>query len=227
MAEKTDFRTSSALVEDAAREGSGLVIEFPHAGFSAKFPPRRRPNLETRAREYLNLDEVNALADAAKRTGRNGFRDRLIVWTLFRHAFRVAELCRLTWDDITFARTCTMNVRRVKRGTPSTHSLSGEEIRELRQLQREQQPSRFVFTSERGTPISQRAVHHVIARAGEIAGIEFPVHPHMLRHAKGFRLASKGEDTRAIQAFFGHRRIESTVTYTDMDPNRFRDFAED
>ena len=87
--------------------------------------------------------------------------------------------------------------------------------------------SPFVFTSERGTPISQRAVHHVIARAGECAGIAFPVHPHMLRHAKGYQLAQQGTDTRAIQGYLGHRDIKSTVVYTELDPTRYKGFGRD
>ena len=38
----------------------------------------------------------------------------------------------------------------------------------------------------------------VIERAGEF---DFKPHPHMLRHACGFALASKGHDTRALQAY--------------------------
>jgi site-specific recombinase XerD len=49
----------------------------------------------------------------------------------------------------------------------------------------------------------------------------------MLRHAKGFQLAQKGADTRAIQGYLGHRDIKSTVIYTELDPNRFKGFGKD
>jgi len=64
----------------------------------------------------------------------------------------------------------------------------------------------------------------IIERAGEKAGLPFPVHPHMLRHACGFYLASKGHDTRAIQAYLGHKNIQHTVRYTELAPGRFKDF---
>lgn len=228
MAENSDSRPSSASVADAAREDGTKVVTFPRAAKSAKLPPRRLPNAAARTREHLTRDEVMALADAAKRSGRNGYRDRLVILTLYRHGFRVAELVRLTWDDVTFGRSCTMNVRRVKRGTPSTHPLSGDEVRELRQLLREQEPpSRFVFASERGGPLSVRSTHRIVAAAGQEAGIPFTVHPHMLRHAKGYQLANSGQDTRSIQAYLGHRRIESTVRYTELDASRFKGFSED
>jgi len=49
----------------------------------------------------------------------------------------------------------------------------------------------------------------------------------MLRHATGFYLANKGFDTRAIQAYLGHRNINHTVRYTDLVPTRFNNFWQD
>ena len=53
------------------------------------------------------------------------------------------------------------------------------------------------------------------------------MHCHMLRHSCGYALANRGIDTRAIQAFLGHRRIESSTIYTALDANRFNGFTED
>ena len=189
-------------------------------------PPRRRTNLEARSREYLKPEEVKALREAARSNGRNGVRDGLLVLLLFRHGLRVAEVVALTWDEIHFE-DGTIFIRRVKNGTDSTHFMEGDEIRTLKQLRRESAVSRFVFCSERGGPLSNRAVHHIIQKAGVEAGLPFSVHPHMLRHAKGFQLAQKGADTRAIQGYLGHRDIKSTVIYTQLDPNRFKGFGKD
>jgi transposase len=46
----------------------------------------------------------------------------------------------------------------------------------------------------------------------------------VLRHACGFALANKGHDTRALQAYLGHRNIQHTVRYTELSPGRFKDF---
>jgi integrase len=47
----------------------------------------------------------------------------------------------------------------------------------------------------------------------------FPIHPHMLRHACGFKLANDGHDTRALQHYLGHKNIQHTVRYTEMAPS--------
>jgi integrase len=130
----------------------------------------------------------------------------------------------LRWDQIDFA-AGTLHVRRVKRGTPATHPIIGDELRALRRLQREQEPSSpFVFTSERGAPFSTSGFARMIERAGQTAGLAFKAHPHMLRHACGYALANKGRDTRALQAWLGHRNIQHTVRYTELAPTRFKNF---
>lgn len=201
------------------------LVENAQAECSAKLPPRRPKNADSRSREYLTIAEMKSLRDAAK-GGRNGLRDGLLVLMLFRHGLRVCEAIRMTWDDISFD-DGTLLVRRAKRGVDARHFLEGDEIRQLRAILRQFRAGRFVFVSERGGPLSERSVHHIIAKAGREAGLPFSVHPHMLRHAKGFQLAQAGTDTRAIQGYLGHRDIKSTVIYTQLDPHRFEGFGKD
>jgi integrase len=183
----------------------------------------RRPNAELRAREYLTESEVERIM-AATKLNRHGHRDTTMVLVCYRHGLRVSELVDLRWDQVDFDRG-TLAVRRVKKGSPATHPILGDELRALRKLQREQQPaSPFIFTSERGSPFSPAGFARLIERAGEAAEIGFKCHPHMLRHAAGFALANRGHDTRALQAFLGHRNIQHTVKYTEHAPDRFKDF---
>jgi len=81
--------------------------------------------------------------------------------------------------------------------------------------------------TERGGPFSAATVRKLVTRAGEQAGLGFPVHPHMLRHACGFKLANEGHDTRAIQFYLGHKNIQHTVRYTALAPDRFKAFWKD
>src|SRR5262245_16554268 len=83
---------------------------------------------------------------------------------------------------------------------------------------------RRYLVSERGGPISPIGFHRLIQRVGEAAKMPFPVHPHMLRHACGFKLANDGHDTRSLQHYLGHKNIQHTVRYTEMAPDRFKNF---
>ena len=184
--------------------------------------PLRVPNKELRTREYLTEAEVEKLIAAAK-GNRYGHRDATMILIAYRHGLRAAELVDLRWDRVDF-RSANLAVRRVKNGTPSTHPLRGDELRALRRLQRESETSPFVFVSERGSPFTTAGFARMVERAADAAALELKVHPHMLRHACGYALANKGHDTRAIQAWLGHRSITSTAVYTALAPNRFKDF---
>ena len=95
-------------------------------------------------------------------------------------------------------------MRRVKNGRPATHIVRGTELRALRRLRREQAPpSPHLFTTEREGPMSVEGFGKLVSRVGEAARSPFPVHPHMLRHACGYKLAHDGHDTRAIQEWLG------------------------
>jgi integrase len=84
----------------------------------------------------------------AAKGNRYGRRDATMILVAYRHGLRAAELVDLRWDQVDF-RTATLHVRRVKKGTPSTNPILGDELRALRRLRREQDPkSPFVFTSE-------------------------------------------------------------------------------
>ena len=188
--------------------------------------PRRKPNSVYRTREHLTGAEVDRLIDAAK-ANRWGHRDATMILVAFRHGLRSSELVDLRWDQIDFTHA-VLHVRRAKKGTPATHPVVGDEMRALRKLQREQDPkSPFVFTSERGSPFTTAGFARMVERAGVEAKLGFPAHPHMLRHACGFALANKGHDTRALQAYLGHRNIQHTVRYTELSPGRFKDSGDD
>jgi site-specific recombinase XerD len=185
----------------------------------------RLPNAAYRTREYLTEREIERLMKAAG-DNRYGHRDATMILLAYRHGLRASELCSLRWEqvDLTHGR---LHVSRAKNGLPSVHPLTGTELRALRRLQREQEPGRYVFMSERGAPMSPVGFRRMMERVGEAARMPFPIHPHMLRHAAGYKLANQGVDTRSLQAYLGHKNIQHTVRYTELSTDRFRDFWRD
>jgi len=148
-------------------------------------------------------DEVERLLGAARKSGRYPDRDVALILIAYRHGLRVSELVALRWDQVDL-RNARLHVVRLKNGESSTHTLQGDELRALRKLE---QATPYVFTSERGGPVTDSNVRKLIARLGVVAGIGFPVHPHQLRHACGYALVQAGHDTRRIQQWLGHRNI--------------------
>src|SRR5712672_1874806 len=106
----------------------GQVIELrkrrraaPNAVKGKVGPPRRRPNQDTRTREYLTPTEMETLMDAAA-SGRYGHRDRTLLLVMYRHGLRVSEAIGLRWEQVDL-KAGLLAVQRLKHGVPSTHPL--------------------------------------------------------------------------------------------------------
>jgi integrase len=184
---------------------------------------RRLPNSAYRQREYLTEAEVNRLIEAARKRGRNGPRDAAAILLAYRHGLRAQELCQFRWAQIDL-RHGRLHVNRAKGGIESVHPLHGPELRALRPLQGN---SPYVFVTEAGSPVTTAWFLRMAQRTGKAAKLSFPVHPHMLRHSTGYKLANDGHDTRSPAHSLGHRNLQSTARYTALAPDRFAGFWQD
>jgi type 1 fimbriae regulatory protein FimB/type 1 fimbriae regulatory protein FimE len=208
----------------------GTIIELrtgtagPRVAINGKVPPRRRPNAEVRGREYLEAHEVEKLRRASRRT-RYPARDEALILIAYRHGLRVAELVDLRWDAVDLE-AGRLHVTRVKRGTPAVHPLQGDTMRLLRRLRATQGDagSPFVFASERGAAMTTANVRKLVARLAAAAKLGIKAHPHMFRHACGYKLVNSGQDSRAIQLYLGHKNIQSTTVYTHLTDAAFKGF---
>jgi type 1 fimbriae regulatory protein FimB/type 1 fimbriae regulatory protein FimE len=144
----------------------------------------------------------------------------------YRHGLRVSELVSLKWQQVDL-KAGLLYVQRLKNGIDATHPLFGPEIRGLRKLQRDYPDTPYVFVSERKSPFTTSNVRKMMALVGKLAGLDLPIHPHMLRHSTGFKLANEGHDTRSIQHYLGHKNITHTSRYTEIVPEKFNQFWKD
>jgi len=198
------------------------------ASFSGQIqlPPIKRTNKESgREREYLQPNEIGRLIVAVK-NNRHCLRDQLIITMTYRHGLRVSELVGLKWQQVIWDKA-KLHVNRVKGGEQSLQPINGDELRNLRALKRKYPESAFIFnanTSQGLVPLKENSIFKLIQRAGRIAKLPFSIHPHMLRHSCGYQLANKGQDTRAIQDYLGHKNIQHTVKYTKLAQDRFDGF---
>ena len=154
----------------------------------SKLPPRKTPFLERREREFLYLEEVDALIAATQKT-RSPIRNSAIALLLFCQALQPVELCWLRWSDVNFARR-TLSVMRNRSLTAANpkqvivnrQPLCPPEFELLQQLE-EQRTTDFVFASERKQRLSQRSLHHLIQQAGVNSKLTVQIHPYMLRRS--------------------------------------------
>jgi len=177
-------------------------------------------------RKFLTGTEIEAFLKAARKT-RNGIRDYCMAMMAYRHGFRVSELIDVRLDEVHLD-TARLSVRRLKKGLDGHHPIEGDELRAIRAWMKERSAHKFsgsplLFLSERG-PMTRQAVNYLFEVIGQKAGLTVHVHPHMLRHACGYKLANDERTTRDIQDYLGHRDIRQTAKYTALNAERFRNF---
>ena len=187
---------------------------------AASQSPIARSLVRDRGRRYLTPRELEKLTSEA-RNGRWGHRDATLIRTMARHGLRVSEAIGLRWDQIDFAKGY-LHVERLKGGVDSVHTMQGDEIRDLRRLQR-LTTGPWVFVTERGGPMTRSNVQKMIEATALRAGLPH-IHPHELRHTCGYLLADEGHDTRRIQHWLGHSDIKHTAHYTALSAEPFKDF---
>jgi integrase len=180
----------------------------------------RAANDAKRGRFHLKPEEVEAMIKAARGL-RHGVRDAAFISLAWHHGLRVSEACALRWDQIDRKRA-QIEVRRLKGSISSTQPLQASELRLLSELHKLTGDGAFLFLTERGTPMTARAVQHLVAEAGRLAGIAFPVNPHMLRHSAGYKLANDGATTRDIQSWLGHVNLNNVSRYSALSAERLK-----
>ena len=186
-------------------------------------PTKSDETIDQNAKNFLTENEMKKFLESARK-GRHGVRDYCLMLMAYRHGLRVSELIDIRLKDLDLE-TGRLFVRRLK-GSLSTHQpLDGVELRAIRAWlrMREDYPngsSNYLFLSERGM-MTRQAINYLVEQIGKRAKLNFKINPHMLRHSTGYYLANKGNDTRLIQDYLGHRNITHTVRYTRTAAYRF------
>nr|WP_199316613.1 tyrosine-type recombinase/integrase [Chroococcidiopsis sp. [FACHB-1243]] len=162
--------------------------------------PRTPPPLKTvfqqrREREFLYLHEVDAVIAAMEQT-RYPTRNKAIAMTLFCQCLQPSELCWLRRADLdlTGKTLYLIRNRELKSGARlhkqiNLQLLCAAEVEILRQLALERRCD-WLFATERQTRLGERSLHYLIAQAGKIANLTFPIHPYMLRRSGLFYRAA-------------------------------------
>jgi len=193
-------------------ERDGSRRADPCAGLKAPKSARRLPSALTpdEAAKLVTIEGDGVLA----------LRDRALLELAYSSGLRLAELAALDCDRLDLD-TCEVKVlgkgskeRIVPVGRSAQHALQAW-LRARGAIT----PSteRAVFTTQRGTRLSPRAIERRLATLAVVQGLDRHVHPHMLRHSFASHVLQSSGDLRAVQELLGHASIASTQVYTHLD----------
>lgn len=153
-------------------------------------------------------------------------RDRCLVELLYGCGLRISELVGLDarpsanakgWIDAEAGEAHVLGKgsrrRSVPVGTPALQALATW----LQYRHQWAQGEPALFVGQRGTRLTAQYLRVRLKRRSLQAGLDVPVHPHMLRHSFASHLLQSSGDLRAVQELLGHASITTTQVYTRLD----------
>ncbi len=79
-----------------------------------------------------------------------------------------------------------------------------------------------MFLNARGGRLTRQGAWLIVRAAGDRAGLQGRLFPHVLRHSCATHMLDRGADIRVVQELLGHASLSTTQVYTKVSPERLR-----
>lgn len=192
------------------------------------------PKVGRKLPDVLNIEEVDQIIGAIDVSTDLGFRNKVMLETLYSCGLRVSELTELKISNLFFLEGF---IRVLGKGAKERFVPIDLKCMELINLYIEQvrihaplikTESDIVFLNRRGRRLTRAMVFTIIKEATQESGVTKNVSPHIMRHSFATHLLDNGADIRIIQVLLGHQSITTTEIYTHVSRQRLmkvmRDF---
>jgi integrase/recombinase XerD len=180
----------------------------------------------------LTEEEVEALLASVVGDSARSLRDRAIVETLYATGVRISELVGLDRRDLDLDDGMLRVLgkgskeRIVPVGRSAREALAAYLAAGRPQLVRPGRSARgdgeAVVLNVRGGRLSRQSCWKIVRTAGERAGLDGRLSPHVLRHSCATHMLERGADIRVVQELLGHASVSTTQVYTKVSPERLR-----
>ena len=170
----------------------------------------------------LQASEVKKLINSASTerdcpNGQNGSRNRLILVLLYILGLRISELVGLNWSDFQPTEESVTVTIFGKGHKTRTLLITHQLWSELKQLPRSDK-TEAVFLSRFGNRLDRHAIHRLIKKAVEKAGINPHTSAHWLRHAHACHSLNNGAGIDLLMKSLGHSSLAVTSRYLHVQP---------
>jgi site-specific recombinase XerD len=176
--------------------------------------PGRDP-MTTTASDLLTPEEITQMVKACKRDA-----DRTLLMTLYEGAFRIGEIGRLKWGDLTFDEYGVIANVSFKTDKPRYIRLvmSLDYLSRLRSIYPgTPKGNSLVFLNRNGEPLTHAQVSRQLERIALRAGIAKRVNPHVFRHSRITHLVREGISESVIKAVaWGSQDSRMLKTYLHL-----------
>lgn len=175
-----------------------------------------RIRCERKVRRTLPPEALDLVLSACDKRTFVGFRNYVMVLTMYDTMVRRAEVQKMTVGDVDLA-SYTLRVQgkgRCERLVP----LSDKTARALHRwlaTKRGDAPGDALFCTRRGRPLSYMHVHQVLKRLGRKVGVK--ASPHLLRHSGATQFLRNGGSLAVLSRVLGHAALSTTAIYVHLD----------
>ncbi|MCR4951679.1 MAG: tyrosine recombinase XerC [Solobacterium sp.] len=182
--------------------------------------------------EYLTFDQMETLLSSFDLSDPVQIRDRCVLEVMYACGLRVSECASLETAriDLREGFLSVIGKESKERMVPFYRrcgqliALYLEQSRPV--MMKKETEHGILFVSQKGKPISSRAIQNICEAAGERAGLPVHLHPHMIRHSFATHLLDNGADLRTVQELLGHENLMTTQIYTHVTQDRLRSAVE-
>jgi integrase/recombinase XerD len=196
----------------------GLLDDDPSGDVGAPRVPQGIPKALTEA-------EVDALLGAVPGDGPRPQRDRAILELLYAGGLRISELVGLDLGDVDLydGQVRVMGKGSKERVVPlgrSAREAVGDYLTTGRPELVGRQRESALFLNARGGRLTRQGAWLIVRAAGDRAGLQGRLFPHVLRHSCATHMLDHGADIRSVQELLGHASISTTQLYTLVSTER-------
>lgn len=202
---------------EAATSFRSACIKIPYKALS-----------DAKERSYFTQEETRIFLGLPGIKDRTGYRDQVILSTMYASGMRAEEICLLKVGDISFLPDGTASILiHGKGGKTRRIKISSKPSLILKNfilcLKMMNQHERYVFSTQRNERMSTSALEEIfakyISRAKEQYSnlfLEETYTPHSMRHTTAVHMVEAGVPLLVIKQFLGHQNLATTEIYAKM-----------
>lgn len=183
--------------------------------------------------DVLSVEEIDLLIGAIDQSTPEGFRNKVMLETLYSCGLRVSELVGLRLSDLFFEEGFIRVIGKgskhrfvpIDTNTMELIVLYNDSIRAHMTVKKDS--SDILFLNRRGGQLTRAMIFTIIKRLAVEISLQKNISPHTFRHSFATHLLENGADIRAIQLMLGHESITTTEIYTHVSTERLRSVLEE
>lgn len=172
--------------------------------------------------DFLNIEEIGDLLEAARGSSLQTLRDQAILKLLFSAGLRISELVSLDRDSINLDKQeFSIKGKGNKVRVVFISDVARDALEKYLIKRTDADMALFIRLVKNQNAsddlrLSSRSIQRMIKKYALQAGIVKKVTPHVLRHSFATNLLENGADIRSVQALLGHASINTTQIYTHV-----------